>query len=398
MPDILMTQEELDFRREFREFLKKEIVPLGLAEKQERDEIDFPTELVRILGKKGYFGMCLPEKYGGKNRGLVYEVIKSEELAYVGPALSCPGCSTGWVGIAICKYGTEKQKKDYVIPISQGMKVAAIAMTEPGAGSDINSYKTKAVLDKDFYTVAGEKRFQVGGLGADFFVTFAITDTNKPALKGGLSAFLIDREMGIEVVEKFRMMGYHGAGVSHSIMKGIKVPKESILGKEGDGRGVLDTILIWERLSTAAGALGGARRCLDEAIKYSLEREAFGVTLSRIPTVYNMVADMIIKRDAISAMILRGCRLVDKYGPKAMKEIAEAKYLAGELGYQIADTALQVLGGIGYTNKYPIESYVRFVRLGRIASGTSEIMKYIVQRDTYKEVLGRKGAISGSMF
>ena len=397
MPDVLMTKEELDFRREFVRFVNSEIAPLGLVEKQENDEIDFPTELVRALGKAGYFGMCLPEEYGGKNRGLVYEAIKSEELAYLGGALSCPGCLSGWIGNTICQCGTEKQKRDYVVPVAQGLKVAAIAMTEPTAGSDINSYKTRAVLDGDFYTVSGEKRFQVGGLGADFFLTFAITDPDIPALKGGLSAFLIDREMGVEVVEKFKMMDYHGAGVSHPIMKGAKVPKDNILGKAGDGAKVLDAVLVWERLSTAAGCVGGARRCIDEAIKYSLEREAFGVTLSRLPTVYNMMADMIIRRDIIATMVLRGCRLVDKYGSNAMKEAAEAKYLASEMGYEVADKALQVLGGIGYTNKYPIESYLRFPRLGRIASGTSEIMQYIVQRDTYKETMGKKEAVSRSV-
>ncbi|MEW6113867.1 MAG: acyl-CoA dehydrogenase family protein [Thermodesulfobacteriota bacterium] len=397
MPDILLTEEEQAFRKEFREFVRKEIVPMGLVEKQDNDEIDYPTELVRALGKAGYFGMCIPAEHGGSGRGLVYEAIKSEELAYLGPGLSCPGCNTGWIGLAVCQYGTEKQKQDYAVPIAQGLKAGAIAMTEPVAGSDINSYKTRAVANGDYYTISGEKRFQVGGLGADFFLTFAITDSNRPALRGGLSAFLIDRDMGIEVVEKFKMMGYHGTGVSHSILKGVQVPRENLLGQEGDGLKVLDTILIWERLSTAAGMLGMARRCVDEAVKYSLEREAFGVTLSRIPTVYSMVADMVIKRDLIATMIVRGCRLVDKYGPGAMKEVAEAKYLAGEMGFEIADKAMQVFGGIGYTNKYPIESYLRMARLGRIASGTSEIMQYIVQRDTYKEVLGKKAVISGSL-
>jgi len=394
MPDVLMTEKELKFRSEFREFVNKEIAPMGLVEKQENDEIDFPTELVGAVAKAGYFGMCLPKEYGGSDRGLVYETIKSEELAYLGPGLSCPGSMTGWIGMAICRFGTEKQKKDYLIPIAKGLKVGAVAMTEPGAGSDINSYKTRAVREGDSYRVTGEKRFQVGGLGADFFLTWAITDPGKPALGGGLSAFLIDREMGIEVVEKFRMMGYHGTGISHSVLKGVKVPEENLLGNEGDGAKVLDTVLTWERLSTSAGMLGIGRRCLDEALKYSLEREAFGVTLSRIPTVYNMVADMVIKRDLVAAMILRGCRLADKHGPAAMKEIAEAKYLAGEMSYEIADKALQVLGGIGYTNKYPVESFLRVARLGRIASGTSEIMQYIVQRDTYREILGKKEPIS----
>ena len=219
MPDALMTKRELDFKKEFRKFVDKKIAPLGLVEKQENDEIDFPTEMVRALGEAGYFGMCLPEEYGGKNHGLVYEIIKSEELAYLGPTLSCPGCMSGWVGNAICQYGTEKQKQDYVIPIARGLKVAAVAMTEPGAGSDINGYKSRATLDGEFYAISGEKRFQVGGLGADFFLTFAITDPNIPALKGGLSAFLIDRDMEIEVVEKFKMMGYHGTGTSHLLLE-----------------------------------------------------------------------------------------------------------------------------------------------------------------------------------
>ena len=216
-------------------------------------------------------------------------------------------------------------------------------------------------------------------------------------MKGGLSAFLIDREMGVEVVEKFKMMGFHGTGTSHLLLKDVKVFKENILGKEGDGIKVLDAVLIWERLSTAAGALGGMRRCIDEAVKYSLEREAFGITLSRNPTIYNMVADMIMKRDIVATMVLRGGRLADKYGEMAMKEVSEAKYLAAEMGYETVDKALQVFGGIGYTNKYPVESILRSMRVARIGSGTSEIMQYIVQRDTYKEVLGRKKAISGSV-
>jgi len=390
MPDVLMTQEELAFRSEFREFVEREIAPLGLVEKQENDEIDFPAELVQTLGKAGYFGMLLPEEYGGQNRGLVYETIKSEELAYLGFGLSCPGCMSGWIGKAVCLHGTEKLKQDYAVPISKGLKVGALALTEPGAGSDINSYKTRAILKADSYTITGEKRFQVGGLGADFFCTFVITNPDVPALKGGLSVFLIDREMGIDVVEKFKMMGYHGTGVSHLLLKGSQVPRENLLGTEEEGSQVLDNILVRERLSRSAGMLGGARRCIDEAIKYSLEREAFGQTLSRIPIVNHKVADMIIKRDLIATMIMRGCRLADKHGPRAMKESSEAKYLAGEMGYEIADQALQVMGGIGYTKKYPVESFFRDMRMGRIASGTSEIMQYIVQRDTYREVMGKK--------
>jgi alkylation response protein AidB-like acyl-CoA dehydrogenase len=394
MPEIFMTGEELAYREEFRTFLREQIVPLGLPQQQESGEIDFPTEAIGRLGAAGYFGQGLPEEHGGAGKGAVYEVIKSEELAYVGPALSCPGCLSGWVGRAICAYGTAQQIQQYAVPITKGARVAAIAMTEPGAGSDINGYRTRAVPANGHYRVTGEKRFQVGGLGADFFLTFVITDPSRPALRGGLSALLIDREAGVEVVEKFRMMGYHGAGVSHIVMRGIDVPRDRLLGAEGDGPAILDAILTWERLSTAASAVGAARRCVDEALAYTLERRAFDTTLSRIPVVADMVADMIIKRDAIATMVLRGARMVDRHGARAMRAAAEAKCLAGEWGYQIADTALQVLGGIGYTNTYPVEAYLRFLRVVRIASGTSEIMRYIVQRDTYKEVLEARQAVA----
>lgn len=393
MPDIFMTEEELAFREAFRDFLKREIEPLGLPAKMENEEIDFPLDLVRALGRAGYFGMCLPEAYGGRSRGLVYEVIKSEELAYLGPALSCPGCLSGWVANAVVQYGTEAQKASYAAPIARGEKVAAIAMTEPAAGSDINGYKTRAVPEGDDYIISGEKRFQVGGLGADFFLTFAVTDQDIPPLKGGLSAFLIDREMGVEVVEKFRMMGYHGTGVSHLLLKRARVPRTNLLGRLGDGLKILDAILVWERLSTSAGMLGAARRCLDETVKYTLEREAYGTTLSRMPAVNQIIADLIIKRDVAATMILRGCRLVDEHGPLAMKEVAEAKYVGTEYSFDIIDQAIQIFGGIGYTDKYPLESFYRIARLGRIASGTSEVMKYIVQRDAYKEVLGRKEGV-----
>ena len=235
MPDIFLTPEELAFRDEFRTFVAREIEPMGLPEKMENDEIDFPVDLVRELGRAGYFGMCLPEKHGGKSRGLVYEVIKSEELAYLYPALSCPGCLSGWVANAIVIHGSEELKKKYAERVARGELIAAIAMTEPAAGSDINGYKTRAVKDGDHYMVSGEKRFQVGGLGADFFLTLVVTNPDLPPLKGGLSAFLIEREMGMEVVEKYRMMGYHGAGVSHMIMKGARVPASNLLGEEGSG-------------------------------------------------------------------------------------------------------------------------------------------------------------------
>jgi butyryl-CoA dehydrogenase len=397
MPDVFMTKEELAFRDEFRNFVQREIEPLGLPKKMENEEIDFPLDLVRALGRAGYFGMCLPEAYGGRSRGLVYETIKSEELGYSGPALSCPGCLSGWVANAVAQYGTEAQKESYASPIARGEKVAAIAMTEPGAGSDINGYKTRAVPDGDNYIITGEKRFQVGGLGADFFLTFAVTDPDVPPLKGGLSAFLIDREMGVEVVEKFRMMGYHGAGVSHLLLKGARVPRNNLLGRPGEGLKILNAILVWERLSTSAGMLGAARRCLDETVKYTLEREAYGTTLSRMPAVNQIIADLIIKRDVAATMILRGCRLVDRHGARAMKEVAEAKYIGTEYSFDIIDKGIQIFGGIGYTDKYPLESFYRIVRLGRIASGTSEVMKYIVQRDAYQEVLGRQEGVGAQI-
>lgn len=390
MPDIFMTKEEIAFRSEFRDFVAREIEPLGLSEKMENDEIDFPIDIPRLLGRSGYFGMCLPEKYGGKSKGLVYEIIKSEELAYLYPSLSCPGCLSGWVANAIVTHGTEALKEKYAEPVARGKLIAAIAMTEPAAGSDINGYKTRAVKDGDHYVISGEKRFQVGGLGADFFITFAITNPDLLPLKGGLSAFLIDREMGMEVVEKYRMMGFHGTGTSHMIMKGARVPTENLLGQEGQGMEILDTILCWERLSTSAAQLGNGRRCLDEALKYSLEREAYGMPISRLPSVNNIIADMVMKRDMAAMMILRACRLVDQYGTRAMKEVAEAKYVGTEYGFDIADKCMQIFGGIGYTDKYPVESLFRIARLGRIASGTSEVMQYIVQRDLYKEISGRK--------
>ena len=147
MPDIFLTPEELAFRDEFRAFVTREIEPMGLSEKMENDEIDFPVDMVRELGRAGYFGMCLPEIHGGKSRGLVYEVIKSEELAYLYPALSCPGCLSGWVVNAIVTHGSEELKKKYAEPVARGELIAAIAMTEPAAGSDINGYKTRAAKD-----------------------------------------------------------------------------------------------------------------------------------------------------------------------------------------------------------------------------------------------------------
>ncbi|MHC1566453.1 MAG: acyl-CoA dehydrogenase family protein [Candidatus Syntropharchaeia archaeon] len=380
--DIFFTEEESEFREEVREFVQKEIAPK--AEEIERTG-KYPKNLLRKLARKGYFGALHPVEYGGTGKGAVYEIIISEEIAAVSAALnSSRAASCAMSGMAIAQHGTEEQKRKYEVPIARGEKICAIGITEPNVGSDVAEMETRAVRDGDEYIINGEKRFTTNGSVADVIVLFAITDPTVRAHKG-MTAFIVDMDLpGIEIVKDYELHGERGLRNSHIRFHDVRVPKENVLGKENDGFKVMMGELDIERTVCASESVGHARAAFEYAVKFSKERKQFNQPIKNFEAISFRVADMATKIECARLLTLQAARMYDMKIP-ATKEAAIAKLFAAETALSVASDACQILGGIGYTKDTPVERYLRDARMFMYAGGTIEMMRYIIQREVYRE-------------
>jgi len=382
MSDIFLTREEVEFRKHVREFCASEIAPIS-------DSIekigDYPREILRKFGKEGFLKVHHKVESGGSGKGLSYEVIVAEEISAISASTEMSRlASVTLYGMPISRFGTIEQKRVYLAPVLVGEKIGALGITEPDVGSDVAGMKTRAERDGEDYLINGEKRFITNGSIADFLVVFAITNPEVHAHKG-MSAFIVESDQpGFEVVKDFELMGMRGARVAHLKFNNLRVPNENLLGKENAGFTVLMDELDSERTAIAAGMVGTARAAYEVAVKYSTERVQFDVPIRQFEGISFKVADMAVKIEAARLLTLQAARMIDK-GSKATKEAAMAKLYATETAVEVTNDALQVLGGIGYSKEYPVERYVRDARLMTIGGGTSEIMKYLIQREVYKE-------------
>jgi len=382
MGDIFLTCEEVEFRQRVREFCKREIAPLSdLIEKMG----DYPREILRKMGREGFLKVHHRVESGGTGKGLSYEVILAEEVSAVSASTEMSRlASVTLYGMPISRFGTIEQKRTYLAPVLLGEKIGALGITEPDVGSDVAGMKTRAEKDGEDYSINGEKRFITNGSIADFLVVFAITNPEAHAHKG-MSAFIVESSQpGFEVVKDFELMGMRGARVAHLKFNNLRVPNENLLGKENAGFSVLMDELDSERTAIAAGMVGTARAAYEVAVKYSTDRVQFDVPIRQFEGVSFKVAEMAVKIEAARLLTLRAARMIDN-GSRATKEAAMAKLYATEAAVDVTNDALQVLGGIGYSKEYPVERYVRDARLMTIGGGTSEIMKYLIQREVYKE-------------
>jgi len=382
MSDIFLTHEEMEFRRRVREFCGKEIAPISdMVEKIG----DYPREILRKMGEKGFLKVHHKIESGGTGKGLSFEVIVAEELSAVSASTEMSRlASVTLYGMPLSRFGTVEQKRLYLAPVLLGEKVGALGITEPDVGSDVAGMKTRAERDGGDYLINGEKRFITNGSIADFLVIFAITNPEVHAHKG-MSAFIVESsQSGFEVVKDFELMGMRGARVAHLRFNDLRVRGQNLLGRENEGFIVLMDELDSERTAIAAGMVGTARAAYEVAVKYSAERVQFDVPIKQFEGVSFKIADMAVKIEAARLLTLQAARLIDK-GSKATKEAAIAKFYATEIAVEVTNEALQVLGGIGYSKEYPVERYARDARLMTIGGGTSEIMKYLIQREVYKE-------------
>lgn len=386
MYDFILTPEERELKKEARRFVLEEVTS-NFLRKMDEDEITYPREFVVKLSERGLRGIRFPQKYGGRAMSWVAEVAATEEIGCLGMALGCAFVMPSIVGEALNMFGTEEQKEKYLKPYIEGKLVAAEALTEPRGGSDFFGAMTRAELHGDHFILNGMKRFVVGAEGADFFLVYCKTNFDQNAQKyNRLSLLIVDRGPGVKTEYLYGLMGCRGGGTGRLVFRDVKVPKENLVGELHGGAFCFNQMMIPERLTSAAGCLGvwGA---LDLAVRYSNKRRAFGKEIRNYQAISFKVADSITQLDAARALTYMAARSVDENYPNVRRIVSEAKKFSTEAAWDIVNNAMQIMGGIGYTDVYPIERALRDFRLGMIWTGTSEIMNLMIQHEYYNQVL-----------
>ncbi|MGD8544591.1 MAG: acyl-CoA dehydrogenase family protein [Candidatus Bathyarchaeota archaeon] len=383
--NFLSTEEEVVVRDEVKRFVKN--VDPDLLRKMDQNEIDYPYEFLQEAAKKGLLGLRFPKKFGGRGMTWTTEMIALEEIGVLGCGLGCSYAMISIVGEALNNFGTNMQKQKFLAPLIKGEILSAEGLTEPRGGSDFFGTTTKAVRKGNSWIINGEKRFIAGGKVADFYLIYARTDPKAPGHKA-LTAFLIERDMGVKVEEIYNLLGFRGMGTARIRFKNIKVTDEFRLGEVNGGAAIFNRMMVPERLTSAAGAIGTARAALEIAVDYSTKRKAFGMPIRNFQGINFKIADCIIKLDAARALVHTATTAVDKsdmgqpIDPRRI--VSEAKSFATDIGWEIVNVAMQIMGGIGYTKIYPIERLLRDMRLAPIWTGSNEIMKLLIQHEVYK--------------
>lgn len=383
MVSHLLSEEQKRLRDEVRDFVRS--VPTRLILDMDKELVRYPTEYLKEAGRRNLLGLRFPKDVGG--RGLLWqdEVIALEEIGVLGSSLACLYSLVSIVGEAINKFGNDYHKQNYLIPMLRGEKYCAEALTEPRGGSDFFGCTTKARKEGDHFILNGQKRFVVGAEGADFFMVYAKTDENAPPHKS-ISVFLVDKTAGVKTEYIYGLMGTRGGGAGRIVFKDIIVNEKNLIGRVNGAAEIFYQMMIPERMTTAAGAVGAAKSALSVATRYSTRRKAFGKPIREFEAVSFKVADSITEIDAASALIYSTAVAIDNNrDPGYVRRlVSESKKFSTEVAWRVVNNAMQIMGGIGYTDIFPIERILRDIRLMMIWTGTNEIMDLIIQHEYYK--------------
>jgi alkylation response protein AidB-like acyl-CoA dehydrogenase len=379
---IFFSEQERAYAQEAREFFEREARPHVLAMDRENK---YPFELLKKMGERKYIGVRFPAQYGGGGRDMMHEAIVNEETAAQSYALACARSVPHHCAFIIANYGSEEQKRRWLPGTFSAELITAECITEPTGGSDAARMKTRAVRQGGHYVLTGEKRFQASGAVADLFVVFAITNPEVHPSQG-MSVFAVEKgHPNIVAMEEFDTLGWRGLRiVSELIFDKVEVPAANLIGTEGQGFPILMDMLNSERILVASGLLGTARTCLEIATRYSMEREAFHRPIRNFEGISFKIAEMATRLEAAQLLRTKAARMLDQ-GQDVTKIAAMAKGFAAENAFWVANEALQVMGGIGYTTKHDMERHFRDIRGGMVAVGTNEIMRLVVQREHYRE-------------
>src|SRR6202521_5631370 len=399
--EFSLTDEQKQLRRTVRKFAEGEILPHVM----EWDEASrFPAELIPKLAEMGFLGVIFPEKYGGAGMGYIEYAIIIEELSRVDGSVGIiVAAHTSLCTNHIYKFGTEEQKKKYVVPLAQGKKLGCWSLTEPEAGSDAGGTRTVATRSAGRtgsgasrtgtgaggagagWVLNGAKTFTTNGHYADVCVAMAVTDPGKAS--HGISAFIIEKGTpGFRPGKKENKLGMRASDTSEIIFTDCRVPGENLLGAEGEGFTGSLKILDGGRISIAALALGMAQGALDAATNYAKQRKQFGQAISEFQAIQFKLADMATQVEAARLLVYQAAWLADQKNVRFTRESSMAKLFASEVAVRVANECVQIHGGYGFIKDYPAEKYYRDVKLCPIGEGTSEIQRLVIAR----QLLGKK--------
>ncbi len=371
-----MTEEQKLFQKTVRKFCEKEIKPL--ASKNDKEEY-FPWDMYKKMGKLDLMGMTVPKKYGGAGIDRICYMIALEEISRLCGSTGITVEAHNTLGIGyIYEAGTEEQRKKYLPRLTGGEAFAALAITEPNAGSDVGGIQTTAVIDGDEWVLNGTKQFITSGDIAEAVIVMAKTDKTKGTK--GISAFIVEKDTpGFKVGQLEDKLGLRGSRTAELIFEDCHVPKENILGEKDKGfYGVMDT-LDCGRTAVGAMSVGIARGALEDSIAYVKQREQFGRPIGKFQAIQWMIADMATEIDAARLLVYRAAYLEDN-NMSFSKEAAIAKLFASEIAMRATRNAIQIHGGYGYMRDRPLERYFRDIKLCQIGEGTSEIQRIVIAK------------------
>ena len=374
--DFDLNEELLAIQEAARQFAEKEVAPTV-------DEDDrahrFRHDLVRKMGELGFFGCTIPEQFGGTNSGFVALVVITEEIARIHSSLRVAVNMQVGPALALLEFGSAELKQKYLQKIVEAELLSCFAITEPDTGSDVASMRTRAVRDGGHYVLNGSKTWISNAHVADVGLVYAYTDPDKK--HRGMSAFLVDlHQRGVTAKAIEDKLGANASPTGELFFDNCEVPKENLLGSEGDGFQICMTDLNYTRLSCGAGAVGLARACREASVTYANQRVQFGQRLGQFQMIQDLIARMVVQEEAARLLLYRAAALKDK-GRANTLETSIAKYAAGEACAFAADCAMQIHGAWGYSKEYPIERYFRDSRSYQIVEGSANIQKQIIARD-----------------
>ena len=371
------SDEHEELRTSIRAFVESELAPHSAEWEKNKD---FPDSVFARMGELGYLGLAYPEAYGGGGGDYLCNIVLAEEMTR---------CGSGGVAMAVAvqtdmavpplyKFGTEEQKQRYLVPAITGEKIFCLGITEPDAGSDVQNISTHATKVDGGWIVNGRKIFITNGRRAHAMTLVAKTD--REAGHQGISLFIVDTNAeGYKVERTLDKVGMHASDTGEISFTDMFVPDENLLGNEGEGFYNISWELQGERLIGAAGSIEGAKRALEGAIAYALQRETFGKPIAKHQVIRHELADMATEVEAAQQLVYDAAVKVAR-GEYPVREISMAKLLTGEVAWKTADRALQIFGGYGYSMEVPIQRGWRDSRLIRIGGGTDEVMREVIGR------------------
>lgn len=375
--DFQLSEEHHLIRKTARQFAEEVIRP---AAEEHDAQSKYPYEIVEKAKELDFIAPAIPEEYGGAGMDFLAAAIVIEELFRADPGIALAITARPFGADMLLEFGTEEQKRKFLVPVAQGDWVMGAAITEPDAGSDVASMKTKAEKDGDEYLLNGQKMFITNGSIADFLIVFARTDFNPPERHMGITAFIVEHDREGYIAEPLKnKLGIHASDLAEITLKDVRVPQGNIVGQEGMAFYHLMQFFSRGRAAVAAQAVGIAQGAFDEAFRYAQEREQFGRPIANLQAIQFKLADMATDIEAARLLTYKAAWQIAQGGNPA-KEASMAKLFASRVAREVANEALQIHGGYGFITEYPVERFYRDAKITELYEGTSEIQRLIIAR------------------